>query len=125
MIFGPIFALLAIVGIVAIFIWMVQLFVRVLHLVRDYERRHMPADASRELGERPLDMLARRCAAGEIDADEFEERHRLLVFGHRGAARSTIARQSLPTPSEPKAPATVKHGRAQSIQIEESFVPKT
>jgi uncharacterized membrane protein len=78
MVFGPIFALLAIVGIVAIFIWMVQLFVRVLHLVRDYERRHLPEPESVE---HALDVLERRLVNGEIDCAEFEEKHKLLAYG--------------------------------------------
>jgi hypothetical protein len=87
MVVGPILALLAIVGVVAIFIWIVQLFVRVLHLMRDYERDHSPEAAV--AGESALDILERRFAVGEIDSAEFEEKHKLLAFG-AGARQSAI-----------------------------------
>jgi uncharacterized membrane protein len=95
MLIGPIFSLLAIIGLVAIFIWMIQLFVRLMRLARGIERHWMerlharsPAgfDAGPLIREQTaLDILHDRFARGEIDRPEFEEKRRLLA--HSAAAR--------------------------------------
>ncbi len=60
MIVGPIIALLAIVGVIAIVIWVVQ-------FARGHEHRRTA-----------LDILDERFARGEIDKREFEEKRTLL-----------------------------------------------
>lgn len=63
MIVGPIFALLALVGLLAFFVWLVKLLV---WLARGRRRRH------------PIDVLEQRFVSGEIDAAEFEQKRKLL-----------------------------------------------
>jgi hypothetical protein len=41
MLFGPIFSLLTVIGLVAIFIWMIQLFIRLMRLARGIERHRV------------------------------------------------------------------------------------
>jgi uncharacterized membrane protein len=95
MLFGPIFSLLTVIGLVAIFIWMIQLFTRLMRLARGIERHRVERlhassgagfDAGLRGGERTaLDILDDRFARGEIDRPEFEEKRQLL-------AHSTVAR---------------------------------
>ena len=66
MIIGPIFMLLAIIGIMAIFVWLVR------WATHGYPfRGGGPRHAA-------LDILEERFAMGEIDKAEFEERRKLL-----------------------------------------------
>ena len=66
MIVGPIFVLLAIIGIMAIFVWLVR------WATHGYPfRGGGPGHAA-------LDILEERFAKGEIDKAEFEERRKLL-----------------------------------------------
>jgi uncharacterized membrane protein len=95
MLIGPIFSLLAIIGLVAIFIWMIQLFMRLMRLARGIERHwgewlHATSSASFDAGpllrERTaMDILHDRFARGEIDLPEFEEKRKLLA--HSAVAR--------------------------------------
>jgi uncharacterized membrane protein len=93
MLFGPIFSLLTVIGLVAIFIWMIQLFIRLMRLARSIERHraerlHTSSRAGFDAGtsERSaLDVLDDRFARGEIDRPEFEERRRVLA--HSAVAR--------------------------------------
>ncbi len=83
MLIGPIFALLALVGLLAIFVWLVRLFVWLVRLARGYDR----ARASRlELRRQPIDILEERLVNGEIDPAEFEEKRRLLIADKAGSA---------------------------------------
>jgi uncharacterized membrane protein len=61
MIVGPIFALLALIGFVAIFVWMVQW-----------------ASGGGERRRSALDILDERLARGEIDKSEYEEMRKLI-----------------------------------------------
>jgi putative membrane protein len=65
---GAIFWLMVLAGIVLLVVWFV---------------RSQPHSASphRPTGETPLDILARRFAAGEIDADEYKRSRDLLGGG--------------------------------------------
>jgi len=63
MIAGPFVALLALVGVIAIVVWLVQ-------WASDYRRSRIA-----------LDILNERLARGEIDRDEYEEKRNL--FGSR------------------------------------------
>ena len=63
MIAGPFVALLALVGVIAIVVWLVQ-------WASDYRRSRIA-----------LDILNERLARGEIDRDEYEEKRNL--FGGR------------------------------------------
>jgi putative membrane protein len=60
MIAGPLVALLALVGVIAIIVWIVQ-------WASDHRRSHTA-----------LDILNERLARGEIDRDEYEEKRRLI-----------------------------------------------
>jgi uncharacterized membrane protein len=95
MLFGPFFSLLTVIGLVAIFIWMIQLFIRLMRLARGIERHrverlHAASSTGFDSGSaghdrNALDILDDRFARGEIDRPEFEEKRRLL-------AHSTVAR---------------------------------
>jgi putative membrane protein len=61
MIVGPIFALLALIGFVAIFVWMVQW-----------------ASGGGERRRSALDILDERFVRGEIDKGEYEEMRKLI-----------------------------------------------
>lgn len=65
MVFGPLVMLLALVGIVALVVWLARAF-------RDGGYRHGGS------GRRALEILEERLARGEIGKEEFEEKHRLL-----------------------------------------------
>lgn len=67
MIAGPFVALLALVGVIAIIVWIVQ-------WASDYRRSRSA-----------LDILNERLARGEIDSDEYEEKRKLI--GGRTEAR--------------------------------------
>ncbi len=68
MIVGPIFALLALIGLVAIFVWMVQW-----------------ASGGGERRRTALEILDERFARGEIDKSDYEEMRTLI--GSRPGAR--------------------------------------
>jgi len=93
MLFGPIFSLLTVIGLVAIFIWMIQLFIRLMRLARGIERHrverlHAGSRAGFDAGpskRSALDILDDRFAGGEIDWPEFEEKRRVLA--HSAVAR--------------------------------------
>jgi len=78
MLVGPIFAFLALVGLVVIFVGLLKLFIGLVRMARGYER----ARASR-LGFRrrpdPIEILEDRLVNGDIDSAEFEEKRRLLL----------------------------------------------
>ena len=63
MIAGPFVALLALVGVIAIVVWLVQ-------WASDYRRSRIA-----------LDILNERLARGEIDRDEYEEKLNLIGGG--------------------------------------------
>jgi uncharacterized membrane protein len=97
--FGPIISLLTVVGLVAIFVWMIQLFIRLMRLARGIERHRVErlhagshADFNTGPSERggpsersALDILDDRFARGEIGRPEFEEKRRVLA--HSAVAR--------------------------------------
>ena len=64
MVFGPVVMLLALVGIVALIVWLVRAF-------GDGAHRHGG-------GRRALEILEERLARGEIGKEEFDEKSRLL-----------------------------------------------
>ena len=64
MVFGPVVMLLALVGIVALIVWLVRAF-------SDGAHRH-------GRGRHALEILEERLARGEIGKEEFEEKRRLL-----------------------------------------------
>ncbi len=64
MLFGPLFMLLLVVGVVALVIWAL--------------RQHGGVAPSAPPGRNAVDILKERFARGEIDKEEFEERRRLL-----------------------------------------------
>ena len=71
MLFGPIFSLLTVIGLVAIFIWMIQLFIRLMRLARGIERHRVERlhASSRDDGSsarKALYILDDRFARGEI-----------------------------------------------------------
>jgi len=63
---GPIFAMLALIGLVAIFVWMVD-----------------RGSSGGQLRRSALDILGERLARGEIDRTEYEEK-RKLILARRG-----------------------------------------
>jgi len=78
MIVGPIFVLLALIGLLAIFVWLVQLLVWLVRMARGYERTRASRFGFRRR-RHPIDILEDRLVSGEIDAAEFEEKRRLLL----------------------------------------------
>ncbi len=78
MMVGPIFALLAVIGLLAIFVWLVQLFVWLVRMVRGHDRVRASRFGFRR-SRHPIDILEERLVSGEIDAAEFEEKRRLLL----------------------------------------------
>jgi uncharacterized membrane protein len=92
---GPLFSLLTVIGLVAIFVWMTQLFIRLTRLARGIERRRIErlhasspgSGTGPAVSEQPaaLDILDDRFARGEIDRPEYEEKRSLLA--HSAVAR--------------------------------------
>ena len=78
MIVGPIFALLALIGVVAIFVWLVQLVVWLLRMARGYEGARGSRFGFRR-GRQPIEILEERLVNGDIDAAEFEEKSKALL----------------------------------------------
>ena len=81
MIVGPIFVLLAIIGMMAIFVWLVRWATRGYPFYRHgFHHTHggCPCCGSPGRGRGALDVLDERFARGEIDKAEFEEKRKLL-----------------------------------------------
>ena len=76
---GPIVAVLAIIGLMAIFVWLVRLATRG-HPFLGHGFRHggCPWCGGPGRGRAALDILDERLAKGEIDKTEFEEKRKLL-----------------------------------------------
>ncbi|HXP31328.1 MAG TPA: SHOCT domain-containing protein [Stellaceae bacterium] len=81
MIVGPIFVLLAIIGIMVIFVWLVRWATRG-YPFHGHGSRHFhggcPWCDGPGRGRAALDILEERFARGEIDKGEFEEKRKLL-----------------------------------------------
>jgi len=73
MIIGPIFVVLAIIGMMAIFVWLVRWATRGYPFYGGFVRGGAPGR-----GRAALDILDERFARGEIDKAEFEEKRKLL-----------------------------------------------
>ena len=71
MIIGPIFVVLAIIGMMTIFVWLVRWATRGYPFYGGFVRGGGP-------GRTALDILDERFARGEIDKAEFEEKRKLL-----------------------------------------------
>ena len=78
MIVGPIFALLALIGVFAIFTWLVQLLVWLVRMTRGSGRTRASRFGFRR-GRHPIDVLEEKLVNGEIDSAEFEEKRKLLL----------------------------------------------
>ena len=72
-IIGPIFVVLAIIGMMAIFVWLVRWATRGYPFYGGFVRGGGPGR-----GRTALDILDERFARGEIDKAEFEEKRKLL-----------------------------------------------
>ena len=66
MIVGPIFALLALIGVFAIFTWLVQLLVWLVRMTRGSGRTRASRFGFRR-GRHPIDVLEEKLVNGEID----------------------------------------------------------
>ena len=79
LIIGPIVAVLAIIGLMAIFVWLVRWATRG-HPFLGHGFRHggCPYCGGPGRGRAALDILDERLAKGEIDKTEFEEKRKLL-----------------------------------------------
>ncbi|HXQ41695.1 MAG TPA: SHOCT domain-containing protein [Candidatus Udaeobacter sp.] len=73
MIVGPIFGLFALIGIMAIFVWLVRWATHG-HPFHGHDFHHFHGERSRTA----LDILEERFARGEIDKAEFEDKRKLL-----------------------------------------------
>lgn len=60
------------------FVWMILIMVAMVVLVLIVIRAFAPGDGRKEAPRDPKDVLAERFANGEIDADEYRERLRVL-----------------------------------------------
>lgn len=78
MIVGPIFALLALIGLVAIFVWLVKLLIWLVRMARGYERNRATRLGFRRT-RAPIDILEERLVSGDIDTAEFEEKRKVLL----------------------------------------------
>jgi uncharacterized membrane protein len=90
MIVGPIFAALALIGLVALFMWLVKLLIWLVGMARGYERNR-----ARRLGFRrrraPIDILEERLVSGDIDTAEFEEKRKVLLGeGSQSSTHSSV-----------------------------------
>jgi putative membrane protein len=81
MIVGPIFVLLAIIGMMAIFVWLVRWATRGYPFYgHGFHHVHggCPSCGGPGRGRAALDILDERFARGEIDKAEFEDKRKLL-----------------------------------------------
>jgi uncharacterized membrane protein len=92
MLIGPIFGLLALIGLLAIFIWLVRLFVWLVGMARGYERARASRFGFRR-SRQPIDILEERLVTGEIDAAEFEEKRSLLLTDTGWTASAIVDRR--------------------------------
>ena len=80
MIVGPIFVVLAIIGVMVIFVWLVRWATRGYPFDGGFHHGHggCPCCGGHGRGRAALDILDERFAKGEIDKAEFEEKRKLL-----------------------------------------------
>jgi putative membrane protein len=81
MVVGPIFVVLAIIGMMVIFVWLVRWATRGYPFYgHGFHHVHggCPCCGGHGRGRAALDILDERFAKGEIDKAEFEEKHKLL-----------------------------------------------
>jgi putative membrane protein len=82
---GPIFAMLALISLVAIFVWMVD-----------------RASGGGQLRRSALDILGERFARGEIDRTEYEEKRKLIRARRSSESLRAIQRQLPSEKNEPR-----------------------
>ncbi len=90
MMVGPIFALLAVIGLLAILVWLVQSFVWLVRMLRGYDRVR-PSRFGLRRSRHPIEILEERLVSGAIDAAEFEEKRRLLLADKAGVGKLPAA----------------------------------